>query len=109
MSSRDYSYTTIYKVFAPNNDDVFIWFSNRKDRRYFRALTNLNGRKYIHPRFNDLINDFYVEVKVIKKFPCKSIKEVQAEIEKILLDYPNNINHIAQINYGRKSKIKSGC
>lgn len=96
MSSKDYSYTTIYKVQAPNNDDVYIHFSNRKDRRYFQGVKNINGRKYIHPRLNDLINDFYMEVKVIKKFPCNGIKEVHEEIEKILKDYPNNINHLAK-------------
>jgi hypothetical protein len=105
MSSKDYSYTTIYKVQAPNNNDVYIWFSNRKDRRYFQGVKNINGRKYLHPRLSDLINDFYMEVKFIKKFPCKGIKEVQKEIEKILVDYPNNINHLAKVRLGRKKNI----
>ena len=105
MSSKDYSYTTIYKVSSPNTDDVYIHFSNRKDRRYFQGVKNINGRKYIHPRLNDLINDFYMEVKIIKKFPCKGIKEVRAEIEKLLRDYPNNINHLVEVRLGRKKKI----
>jgi hypothetical protein len=108
MSSKDYSYTMIYKVSSPNTDDVYIHFSNRKDRRYFQGVKNINGRKYIHPRLSDLINDFYMKVERIKPYPCKGIKEVQVEIERLLPQYPNNINHFA--NYrklGRKKYIKS--
>ncbi len=108
MSSKDYSYTMIYKVSSPNTDDVYIWFSIRKDRRYFQAMKNLTGRQYMHERLSDLINDFYVKVERIKPYPCKGIKEVQVEIERLLPQYPNNINHFA--NYrklGRKKYIKS--
>ncbi len=103
MSSKDYKFTMIYKVSSPNTDDVYIHFSNRKDRRYYQGVKNINGRKYIHPRLNDLINDFYMKVERIKPYPCKGIKEVQAEIERLLPQYPTNINHLG--NYrklGRK-------
>ena len=93
-SSRDYKYAVIYKISVPDNNDVYIWYSVRKDRRYFQAMKNLTGRKYLHPRLSNLINNFYVKVERIKSFPCKGIKEVQNEIEKMLRDYPNNINHL---------------
>ncbi len=102
-SSRDYKYTMIYKVSSPNTKDVYIWFSIRKDRRYFQAMKNLTGRQYMHERLSDLINDFYVKVERIKPFPCKGIKEVQNEIERLLPQYPNNINNICKIKkLGRK-------
>ena len=102
-SSRDYKYTMIYKISAPDNNDVYIWYSVRKDRRYFQGMKNLNGRKYIHPRLGNLINNFYVKVERIKSFPCSGLREVQAEIERLLPQYPNNINHLCKIKkLGRK-------
>ena len=102
----NYKNTRIYIISSPTNEDVFIHFTNRKDGRLYQASNNLYGRQYLHPRLKSLNNDFYKKVKFIKKYPCKTLKEVKEEIERICLNYPTNINNLVKTKkMGRKKKL----